>query len=124
MGYLKHETNYITTVSVRETVLTDINLTHENHAINEEVFEQDSAKADDQAREIIKQMLDGNCRVINIKQALRAKGIHLSSDQIRYQIKQIVGAPVDEEKLAELLQVVKDEGGDVNWGGLDLVKES
>ena len=54
----------------------DFNLTHENHAINEKVFEQDSAKADDQAREIIKQMLDGNCRVINIKQALRAKGIH------------------------------------------------
>ena len=73
-------------------------MTHENIAINEKVFVQDSAKADDRAREIIKQMLDGNCRVINIKQALRAKGIHLSSVQICYQIKQIVGVPVDKKK--------------------------
>ena len=97
-----------------ETVLTKANLTHDHHAINEKVFKQDSAKADDLAREIIKQMLEGNCNVFTMKQALRAQGIHLTSDQIHYQIKQIVGAPEDEQKLAKLLQVVKDEGGNVN----------
>jgi hypothetical protein len=97
-----------------ETVLTDFNVDHENHAINQNIFTQDTAKADPRTVEIIRQMLDGNCRVANIKKALASKNIYMSSDQIRYQIKLIVGAPMHEEKLAELIQVVKEEGGNVN----------
>ena len=38
----------------------------------------------------------------------------MTSDHIRYQIKQIQEAPEDEEKLARLLEMVKEEGGHVN----------
>ena len=37
-----------------ETVVTKANLTHNHHAINEKIFKQDSAKAYDYAREVIK----------------------------------------------------------------------
>ena len=90
------------------------NVDHQNNAVTEDIFRQDTAKADSKAVEIIRQMLDGNVKVANIKKALSVKGIHLSSNQIRYQIKQIVGAPMDEEKLEGFLKIVKEEGGDVN----------
>ena len=87
-----------------ETVVMKANLTHDHHAFNEKIFKQDSVRADDYAREIIMQMLEGSCKVAHFKHALRAQGIQLTSDQIRYQIKQIVGALEDEKKLAQLLQ--------------------
>lgn len=96
-----------------ETILTNVNMDHENHAVSENIFAQDSAKADARAVAIIRQMLDGNCKVSNVKKALAAKGIHLFSNQIRYQIKKILGAPMNEEKLAELVKLVRDEGGHV-----------
>ena len=96
------------------TTLNTFNVEHENHAISEDIFNQDTAKADTKALEIIKQMLDGNCRVANIKNALTAKGIYLSQAAIRYQIKKMIGAPMEEKELSGFIKMVRDEGGDVN----------
>ena len=95
------------------TVLKQFNLDHPNHACSDSIYQQDTTKVDDRARAIIKQMLDGNSKINNIRMALAAQGIKLSRNQVRYEVRQILGAPMDEEKLAELLRVVEEEGGDV-----------
>ena len=97
-----------------ETVLTDFNVDHKNHAINQTVYTQDTAKADETTTEIIKQMMDGNCKIGNIKKALAYKNIYLTYHQIRYQIQQIIGSPMHEEKLAELIKDVREAGGNVD----------
>jgi hypothetical protein len=96
-----------------ETILKGLNVQHKNHAVSEDIYEQDSAKADTKAVEIIRQLIDGNCKISNMKKALKAKGIYLSSNQVRYQVKLILGAPMDEEKLTGFIQMVREEGGDV-----------
>ena len=95
------------------TVLKGFDVKHENHYVNENIYMQDVAKADDKALKIIKQMMDGNCKVGNIKRALASNDIFLSSDQVRYQVKQILGKPMLEEKLTEFVKLVKHEGGSV-----------
>ena len=96
-----------------ETVLRKFNVEHENHHTNENIYIQDVAKADDKALKIIRQMMDGNCKVGNIKRALASNDIHLSSDQVRYQVNQILGKPMNDEKLTDFVKLVKEEGGNI-----------
>ena len=99
-----------------ETVVKAFNLTHSNHVVNEKVFKKDIAKVDEVALDTIKDMVASKCQMIHIKNALESKGIHLSADQIRYQVDNILREPINiqSQKLAEFLQVIKAEGGDVN----------
>ena len=96
-----------------ETVLKKFNVNHENHYVNENIFIKDVAKADDEALTIIRNMMDGNCKVGNIKRALAKNGVYLSWDQVRYQVRLILGEPMNEEKLSGFVKLVRDEGGNV-----------
>ena len=88
-------------------------MTHENHYINENIYIKDVAKADDKALKIIRQMMDGSCKVGNIKRALARNDIYLSWDQVRYQVKLILGELMNKEKLAVFVKLVRDEGGNL-----------
>ena len=99
-----------------ETVLKSFNLTHTNHEVNELIYKRDTTKVDDVALDTIKDMLNGKTKMIHMKNALESKGISLSSDQIRYTIDNILKEPlnIQSDKLASLLNSIKDDGGDVN----------
>ena len=57
--------------------------------------------------------MDGNSKVGNIKRALARTCIYLSWDQVRYQVRLILGEPMNEEKLSGFVKLVRDEGGNV-----------
>ena len=57
--------------------------------------------------------MDGNYKVGNIKRALARTCIYLSWDQVRYQVRLILGEPMNEEKLSGFVKLVRDEGGNV-----------
>ena len=99
-----------------ETVLKSFNLMHINHEVNELLYKRDTAKVDNVALDTIKDMLNGKTKMIHMKNALESKGIHLTSDQIRYTIDNILKEPmnIQSDKLASFLESIKDDGGDVN----------
>ena len=57
--------------------------------------------------------MDGNCKVGNIKRALTRNDVYLSWDQVRHQVKLILGELMNEEKLSGFVKLVRDEGGNV-----------
>ena len=94
------------------TRVTSVNLLH-SHPTTKAIYVQDSAKVDPEARATIKQLLKANCNPHQIKKALNEEGKVLRIQQIRYAIRQLQGAPMDEERLDEFLKVVEEEGGRV-----------
>ena len=57
--------------------------------------------------------MDGKCKVGNIKSALTRNDVYLSWDQVRHQVKLILGELMNEEKLSGFVKLVRDEGGNV-----------
>ena len=49
----------------------------------------------------------------NIKRALTRNDVYLSWDQVRHQVKLILGELMNEEKLSGFVKLVRDEGGNV-----------
>ena len=88
-------------------------MNHNNHAISDDIFLQDNAKATPESIEVIKQMLDGKTKIGNMKTRLNAEGIHMSMDQIRYQVDKILGEDFDIDKLSNFLNRIEGEGGSV-----------
>ena len=86
------------------TLLTDFLVKHENHVINELVFQQDAAKATPESIEVMKNLLDGQCKQANIQKALQSKGIHLSKNQIKHQVNKILGCPASESDLNSFIR--------------------
>ena len=87
-----------------KTLLTDFLVDHENHVINEMVFRQDSAKPTQESKDVIKNLLEGQCKQANIQKALQSKGIHLSKNQIKYQVDKILGSPASESDLSSFIK--------------------
>ena len=93
-----------------EIILKDFICEH-NHPCTEEFFDQDTAKIDTMGIKILETMISGRCRIKSMKIALAEAGIKLNSAQIRYQVKKLLGAPMDSENLQRLIDNVKAEGG-------------
>ena len=96
-----------------EIVLSSFSNSH-NHPCSDSFYDQDTAKIDAKGLTLIETMLGGDCKVSHIKKSLAKEGINLNSNQIRYQVKKLIGAPMYMEKVNELLTNVKEDGGDVN----------
>ena len=94
------------------TRLKKVDLAH-NHYCSKAIYVQDVAKADERAIAIIEQLLQGSCKVSNIRRALMKQNIFLNCKQIRYQVKRIQGAPLDEEFLRKFLDKLENDGGTV-----------
>ena len=94
-----------------DVVLKEWETTHCNHAVSNDIFIQDYAKATPYSVEVIKQMLDGKRKVANIQTRLNSEGIYLSKDQIRYQADRILGKDFDIDKLGPFCKELRKKGG-------------
>ena len=96
-----------------EVVLTDFNVTHNDHEINNDIFLQDYSKATPHSVEIIQQMMDGKSKIGNMETRLNSEGVYMSKKQIRYQVDKILGRDFDINKLGPFLKRIVEDGGNV-----------
>ena len=96
-----------------EVVLTSFTSEH-NHPMNKAIYLQDTPQINETCINIIETMISGKVKVSHIRNALKDNNIIMNSNQIRYQIKKILGRPMDAEKVEEMLCNIIEKGGFVN----------
>ena len=103
-----------TNTSRKVCVLTTYSEEH-NHPATEEMFQQDTDQIGKEEEAVLKDMIDSNVKVRQIKNVFRRKkGLKLTDKHIRYKMSKLMGPDKDEEELAKFLQEVEEEGGSVS----------